>query len=203
MKKLVVIDDDYLVVQALETIVNSKENLSVVATGHSGQEAIDLYQEHQPDLLLMDIRMEPMSGIEAAAEILERDSSAKILFITTFQDDDYITKAMSLGCRGYILKQNIKGIVPAVEAVENGHLVFDSQIIQSIHPSRAEVNLKELTERENQLLRLVADGLNNKEIADILFLSEGTVRNYVSALMEKLQLRDRTQLAVYYYKHRS
>lgn len=203
MKKLVVIDDDYLVVQALETIVNSKENLSVVATGHSGQEAIDLYQEHQPDLLLMDIRMEPMSGIEAAAEILERDSSAKILFITTFQDDDYITKAMSLGCRGYILKQNIKGIVPAVEAVENGHLVFDSQIIQSIHPSKAEVNLKELTERENQLLRLVADGLNNKEIADILFLSEGTVRNYVSALMEKLQLRDRTQLAVYYYKHRS
>ncbi|MGT2811405.1 DNA-binding response regulator [Streptococcus minor] len=203
MKKLVVIDDDYLVVQALETIVNSKENLSVVATGHSGQEAIDLYQEHQPDLLLMDIRMEPMSGIEAAAEILKRDSSAKILFITTFQDDDYITKAMSLGCRGYILKQNIKGIVPAVEAVENGHLVFDSQIIQSIHPSKAEVNLKELTERENQLLRLVADGLNNKEIADILFLSEGTVRNYVSALMEKLQLRDRTQLAVYYYKHRS
>lgn len=203
MKKLVVIDDDYLVVQALETIVNSKENLSVVATGHSGQEAIDLYQEHQPDLLLMDIRMEPMSGIEAAAEILKRDSSAKILFITTFQDDDYITKAMSLGCRGYILKQNIKGIVPAVEAVENGHLVFDSQIIQSIHPSKAEVNLKELTERENQLLRLVADGLNNKEIADMLFLSEGTVRNYVSALMEKLQLRDRTQLAVYYYKHRS
>lgn len=203
MKKLVVIDDDYLVVQALETIVNSKENLSVVATGHSGQEAIDLYQEHQPDLLLMDIRMEPMSGIEAAADILKRDSSAKILFITTFQDDDYITKAMSLGCRGYILKQNIKGIVPAVEAVENGHLVFDSQIIQSIHPSKAEVNLKELTERENQLLRLVADGLNNKEIADILFLSEGTVRNYVSALMEKLQLRDRTQLAVYYYKHRS
>lgn len=203
MKKLVVIDDDYLVVQALETIVNSKENLSVVATGHSGQEAIDLYQEHQPDLLLMDIRMEPMSGIEAAAEILKRDSSAKILFITTFQDDEYITKAMSLGCRGYILKQNIKGIVPAVEAVENGHLVFDSQIIQSIHPSKAEVNLKELTERENQLLRLVADGLNNKEIADILFLSEGTVRNYVSALMEKLQLRDRTQLAVYYYKHRS
>jgi DNA-binding NarL/FixJ family response regulator len=174
-----------------------------VATGHSGQEAIDLYQQHQPDLLLMDIRMEPMSGIEAAAGILEEHKEAKILFITTFQDDDYITKAMALGCRGYILKQNIKGIVPAIEAVDNGHLVFDSQIIQSIHPRKEAKDVEHLTERENQVLRLVADGLNNKEIADLLFLSEGTVRNYVSALMDKLGLRDRTQLAVYYYKHQS
>ena len=203
MKELVIIDDDYLVVQALETIVNSKENLTVVATGHSGQDAIDLYQQHQPDLLLMDIRMEPMSGIEAAASILEKHKEAKILFITTFQDDDYITKAMALGCRGYILKQNIKGIVPAIEAVDNGHLVFDSQIIQSIHPRKEAGDLQHLTERENQVLRLVADGFNNKEIADRLFLSEGTVRNYVSALMDKLELRDRTQLAVYYYKHQS
>ncbi len=203
MKKLVIIDDDYLVVQALETIVNSKENLTVVATGHSGQDAIDLYQQHQPDLLLMDIRMEPMSGIKAAAGILEGHKEAKILFITTFQDDDYITKAMALGCRGYILKQNIKGILPAIEAVENGHLVFDSQIIQSIHPKKEAQVIEHLTEHENQVLHLVADGLNNKEIAGILFLSEGTVRNYVSALMDKLGLRDRTQLAVYYYKHQS
>ena len=110
---------------------------------------------------------------------------------------------MALGCRGYILKQNIKGIVPAIEAVENGHLVFDSQIIQSIHPRKEAKEVEHLTERENQVLRLVADGLNNKEIADLLFLSEGTVRNYVSALMDKLGLRDRTQLAVYYYKHQS
>lgn len=203
MKKLLIIDDDYLVVQALETIVNSKENLSVIATGYSGQEAIELYRKYHPDLLLMDIRMEPISGIEAAAKILEEDEKAKILFITTFQDDDYITKAMALGCRGYILKQNIKGIVPAIEAVENGHLVFDSKIIQAIHPNKTPKTLHHLTERENQLLRLVADGLNNKEIADLLFLSEGTIRNYVSALMDKLDLRDRTQLAVYYYKHQS
>lgn len=203
MKKLLIIDDDYLVVQALETIVNSKENLSVIATGYSGQEAIELYRKYHPDLLLMDIRMEPISGIEAAAKILEEDEKAKILFITTFQDDDYITKAMALGCRGYILKQNIKGIVPAIEAVENGHLVFDSKIIQAIHPNKIPKALHHLTERENQLLRLVADGLNNKEIADLLFLSEGTIRNYVSALMDKLDLRDRTQLAVYYYKHQS
>ena len=203
MKELVIIDDDYLVVQALETIVNSKENLSVVATGHSGQEAIDLYQQHQPDLLLMDIRMEPMSGIEAAAGILEEHKEAKILFITTFQDDDYITKAMALGCRGYILKQNIKGIVPAIEAVENGHLVFDSQIIQSIHPKKEAQDIEHLTERETHVLRLVADGLATKQVAHLLFLSEGTVRNYVSALMDKLGLRDRTQLAVYYYKHQS
>lgn len=101
------------------------------------------------------------------------------------------------------LKQNIKGIVPAIEAVDNGHLVFDSQIIQSIHPRERSRGFAALDRRENQVLRLVADGFNNKEIADRLFLSEGTVRNYVSALMDKLELRDRTQLAVYYYKHQS
>lgn len=199
--RTMIIDDDYLVVQALETIIESNANLTVVATGHDGSEVIDLYMTHRPDIMLMDIRMKQVSGLEAAQQILARFPDARILFITTFQDDEYITKALASGCRGYILKQNIKGILPAIEAVMNGQLVFDSKIVNQLQPQTPPKVIAHLSDRENDLLRLVAEGLNNKEIAEALFLSEGTVRNYLSHLLEKLNLRDRTQLAIYYYKH--
>ena len=177
MIKTILVDDDFLVLQALETILSVQDHIEVVGTGSDGKDAIELYITHKPDLVLMDIRMEPTTGIEAAETILKDFPDAKILFLTTFQDDEYITKALSLGCKGYLLKQHIKGILPAIDAVMNGQIVY-----------------------ENELLYLVAEGFNNKEIAEKMYLSEGTVRNYLSALLEKLELRDRTQLAVYYYK---
>ena len=127
-------------------------------------------------------------------------SNAKILLITTFQDDEYISSALSLGCKGYILKQNIEGIIPAINAVYSGNMVFDSKIVSSMQKhSTKSINI-DLSDREKDILLLVAEGLNNKEIAEKLFLSEGTVRNYISIMLEKLSLRDRTQLAIYYYK---
>ena len=201
MIRTILIDDDFLVVQALETIVSSHSNIEVVATGNDGNQALELYRQHQPDLLLMDIRMKDCTGLEAARDILSKFPNANILFITTFKDDEYINKALSIGCRGYILKQNIKGILPAIEAVMSGQLVFDSNIVAAIQPRHIRSDIEHLSERENQLLKLVAEGLNNKEIADVMYLSEGTVRNYLSLLLEKLHLRDRTQLAIYYYKH--
>ena len=120
--------------------------------------------------------------------------------ITTFQDDEYISSALSLGCKGYILKQNIEGIIPAINAVYSGNMVFDSKIVSSMQKhSTKSINI-DLSDREKDILLLVAEGLNNKEIAEKLFLSEGTVRNYISIMLEKLSLRDRTQLAIYYYK---
>jgi DNA-binding NarL/FixJ family response regulator len=197
--KIIIVDDDYLVVNSLKTIVNAS-GIEVLAVGYDGMEAVDLYDLHRPDLILMDIRMEKMNGIEATKKILQIDPDAKILLITTFQDNEYISSALSLGCKGYILKQNIQGIIPAINAVYSGNLVFDSKIVSNIQKySKKNIDI-DLSDRELDILLLVAEGLNNKEIADKLFLSEGTVRNYVSSMLEKLSLRDRTQLAIYYYK---
>ncbi|MBU5428285.1 response regulator transcription factor [Tissierella pigra] len=197
--KVIIIDDDYLVVNSLKTIV-SASGIEVLAVGHDGIEAVKLYEIHRPDLILMDIRMEKMNGIEATEKILNLDPNAKILLITTFQDDEYISSAISLGCKGYILKQNIGGIIPAINAVHSGNHVFDSKIVPNIQKySKKSIDI-DLTDREFDILLLVAEGLNNKEIAEKLFLSEGTVRNYISNMLEKLSLRDRTQLAIYYYK---
>ncbi|WMM24660.1 response regulator transcription factor [Tissierella sp. MB52-C2] len=197
--KVIIVDDDYLVVNSLKTIVNAS-GIEVLAVGHDGMEAVELYSLHKPDLILMDIRMEKMNGIEATKEILDRDPNAKILLITTFQDDEYISAALSLGCKGYILKQNIGGIIPAINAVYSGNHVFDSKIVSNIQKhSKKNIDI-DLTDREFDILLLVAEGFNNKEIAEKLFLSEGTVRNYISHMLEKLSLRDRTQLAIYYYK---
>lgn len=196
---IIIIDDDHLVVNSLKTIVESS-GINVVGLGYSGSEAIDLFQRYKPDLILMDIRMKDMTGIEATKEILKLDNKAKILLITTFQDDEYIREALSLGCKGYILKQNIDSIIPSINAVYSGNMVFDSKIVSSIKKYREKDIEGELSDREMEILRLVADGLNNKEIASSLYLSEGTIRNYISTMLDKLMLRDRTQLAIFYYK---
>ncbi|NLY36862.1 MAG: response regulator transcription factor [Tissierellia bacterium] len=196
---LIIIDDDYLVVNALKTILESS-GMNVLAIGYSGEEALKLFKKHKPDIVLMDIRMKGMSGIEATREILKIDNKAKILLITTFQDDEYIREALSLGCKGYILKQNIDSIIPSISAVHSGNMVFDSQIVSSIRRYREKDIEGELSEREMDILKLLADGLNNKEIASSLYLSEGTIRNYISTMLDKLNLRNRTQLAIYYYK---
>lgn len=197
--KIIIIDDDYLVVNSLKTIITAN-GIEVLAVGYDGLDAIELYSKYRPDLILMDIRMEKMNGIDATKEILKIDPRANILLITTFQDDEYISSALSLGCKGYILKQNIEGIIPAINAVHSGNLVFDSKIVSNIQ-SYSKKNIDaDLTDREYDILLLVAEGLNNKEIAKELFLSEGTVRNYISTMLEKLSLRDRTQLAIFYYK---
>lgn len=196
---IIIIDDDHLVVNSLKTIVNAN-GINVLGVGYDGIQAVELYIKHKPDLILMDIRMEKMNGIEATKEILKFDPDANILLITTFQDDEYISEALSLGCKGYILKQNINGIIPAINAIHSGNLVFDSKIVSNIKKHSENNIVIDLTEREFDILLLVAEGLNNKEIAKKLFLSEGTIRNYISNMLEKLSLRDRTQLAIHYYK---
>lgn len=196
---VIIVDDDYLVVDALKTIVES-HGIQVLATGHDGAEAIRLAAEVRPDVILLDIRMQGVDGLEATREILARDPAARILLITTFQDEDYIARALTLGCKGYILKSNIAGIIPAIQAVGSSQMVFDSKVVAKIKPADRLREFSGLTERETEILTLVAQGMSNREIAETLFLSEGTVRNYISGLLDKLQLRDRTQLAIYYYR---
>ncbi len=202
---LVIADDDKLVCQALNLIVNSSDNINIIATGNNGHDAINLYKIHKPDVILMDIRMGEFTGLDAAEEILKSDKNAKILFLTTFADEEYIARALRLGAKGYLLKQNFDSIVPSIIAVMNGQRVFGDEIISKLPDiySTSIPNFSNygLTERETEVVTKIAEGLSNKEISDILFLSEGTIRNYISVILEKLNLRDRTQIAIFYYKN--
>ncbi len=205
--KIVIVDDDIFVSGALTTILEASGKITVAATGSDGTEAVDLYRVYQPDVLLMDIRMKEKSGLDASAEILEEFPDAKILLLTTFSDDEYIVKALKLGAKGYLLKQDYASILPALEAVCSGQTVFGTEIMsripELIHSgSSFHYEDYDISRRELEIIRLIADGLSNKEIASQLFLSEGTVRNYLSSILDKLQLRDRTQVAVFYYKHK-
>lgn len=223
-KSILLIDDDELITMSLEMIISSKEEFKIVGKGHSGREAIDLYEELKPNLVLMDIRMEGMNGLEAAREILKNHPEATILFLTTFSDDEYIIEALKLGVRGYLLKQDYKALDTALTAAINGQSVFGGTIINKLPKlmqgtsaaglsasdaaSLATATLPsfdyaaaDITDKEFAVIQLVADGYSNKEIAGKLFLSEGTVRNYLSTILEKLDLRDRTQLAIFYLKN--
>lgn len=204
--RVLVVDDDKLVAISLKTILEADASVRVIAMGHSGEEAIELYRKHQPDVLLMDIRMTNMSGLDAAECILKEYKAAKILFLTTFSDDEYIVKALNIGAKGYLLKQDFEGIVPALKAVDGGQSVFGGEIVDKIPvlmQGKGEFDYAQfdISEKEQGIIELVAEGLSNREIAEKLYLSEGTVRNYISTILEKLQLRDRTQLAVFYYKN--
>ena len=214
--KVVIIDDDKLVAASLKTIVESDSGIEVLATGSSGQEAIELYDEYKPDVLLTDIRMEGMSGLEAGETILEKHKDAKLLYLTTFNDDEYIVKALSIGAKGYIIKQDFDSIIPSLKAVNSGQSVFGNEITEKLPEILASSGKSEraedvpditgslssygLTQQEIEIVENVAKGLTNKEIAEALFLSEGTVRNYISTVLSKLGLRDRTNLAIFYYK---
>lgn len=202
---LIIVDDDNLVCQALNLIVNASDNINVIATGNNGYDAVNLYRMHKPDVILMDIRMGDFTGLDAADEILKNDKDAKILFLTTFADEEYIARALRLGAKGYLLKQNFDSIVPSIIAVMNGQRVFGDEIISKLPDiySTSIPNFSNygLTERETEVVTKIAEGLSNKEISDILFLSEGTIRNYISVILEKLNLRDRTQIAIFYYKN--
>lgn len=207
--RVLLVDDDALITSALKMILELEE-IEVVGVGHDGQDAIRLYDQLKPDILLMDIRMSDLSGLQAAKVILNNHPDAKILLLTTFSDDDYIIQALKCGVKGYLIKQDYTSIIPSLNAVINDQTVFGTEIIAKLpHLLTTNQTSKQdtfsyqnygLTNKEYNLIALVAEGLSNKEIADQIYLSEGTIRNYLSIILEKLDLRDRTQLAIFYLK---
>ena len=199
--KIVLIDDDQLVCMSLKMILEATKEISIAAIGNDGTEALPLYRKHQPDVLLMDIRT------EALKDLLSEFPEAKVLFLTTFVDDEYIVKALELGAKGYILKQNFEHLLPALQAVVSGQNVYGDEIISKLPELMKSSNSfdysdYDISEKEYEIIRLIAEGLSNREIAETLCLSEGTIRNYLSSILDKLELRDRTQLAVFYYQHK-
>lgn len=200
---ILIVDDDFLIATALKTILETDKEIMVCQTGANGQDAIRLYDTFQPDILLMDIRMNGMNGLDASREILKKHPLAKILLLTTFLDDEYIVQALKIGAKGYLLKQDYNSLIPALKAVYSGQSVYGSEITAKLplllsNQESFPWEQYHISSRELEVIQLVSKGLSNKEIADSLYLSEGTVRNYLSTILEKLNLRDRTQLAVFY-----
>lgn len=222
---LVIVDDDPFVCGSLRTILDAQADIEVLAVGHDGIAAEQLFDSHQPDILLTDIQMPNRTGLEAAGSILQKWPEARIVLLTTFADDEYIVNALKVGAKGYLIKQDVATIAPALRLVMNGQSVLGSEVLgrvdSLIHNKNREQDeapaiasarteaartdttspLTALTSREYEVTELVASGLDNREIANALFVSEGTVRNTISSVLQKLDLKNRTQLAVLYYRN--
>ena len=215
--RVVIIDDDSFVTTSLKTILGSEEDIEVVGVGNDGSQALRLYEQHQPDILLMDIQMAEMSGLDAAKTVLAMHPAARVVFLTTFADEEYLVRALQLGAKGYLIKQEVSSIAPALRTILAGQSVLGSEVLGHIEnlmsgslearhaEQKPETNyptgrLAELSEREQAIVELVAKGLDNREIAGTLYISEGTVRNHISTILTKLDLKNRTQLAILFYQ---
>ncbi len=207
--RIIVVDDDRIVVRSLATILGAEPDIDVVGTGTSGEEAVSLFSQLHPDIALLDIQMPGKDGLFAAERMLEEDPSAWIVFLTTFSDDDYIVQALKLGARGYLIKQDVATIAPALRSVMAGQSVLEGEVLaraaslsQKRAPSEHDLSAFScLTDRKREVVAGIADGLSNAEIAAALCMSEGTVRNHISSILAKLGLRSRTQIAIFYYRH--
>jgi len=197
--RLLIVDDDPLIRKSLEITLSRQEGISVAATASDGAEAVDICKNREIDAILMDIRMPGMDGIAATKLIKNRYPHIRIMMLTTFDDRPNIQQALSAGADGYLLKTDkIAGIAKALHTMMDGTSVLDTDVLRKLTP-QPNPALESLTPREQDIARLVAQGLANKEIAEQLFLSEGTVRNNIVVIMEKLGVSNRTQLGLAYY----
>jgi DNA-binding NarL/FixJ family response regulator len=202
MIRVVLADDDSIILQGLATILAAHADLHLVGTATNGQEAVDLCKAHLVDVAVLDIRMPVLDGIDAAEQMLAQNTAAPLL-LTTFDEPDLIGRALDVGARGYILKNSqVDQIYAAIVTVAEGGTVFAPDIIDYIR-SVVHIPNKDsfagLTPRELEIVALIAQGLSNAQIAAKLYLSNGTVRNHISTVLEKTALNHRTQIAVRYY----
>ena len=208
MIKVLLVDDQGLIRQGLRALLELEPDLEIVGEAENGQQAINLVAELQPDVVLLDIRMPIMDGVAATREIQKRFGKTKILVLTTFDDDEYVSAALQNGAMGYLLKDTpSEELAVAIRAVYKGYTQLGPGIVKKLltqfsngTPTQSPPvpsNLAELTPREKEVLRLIATGASNREIAQKLYISEGTVKNHVTNILNRLNLRDRTQAAIW------
>ena len=204
MIKVLIVDDQSLIREGLAMMLGLYDTVTIVGQVNNGQEAIEALESQDIDLVLMDIRMPVMDGVEATKIIKERYPHVKVLILTTFNEDEYIFEGLKNGADGYLLKDiSSEELVKAIETVFQGNILLQPDIakkmIDTIYNKDEGLNqdnLKDLTKREYEIALLVGKGKSNKEISKDLFITEGTVKNHISKILDKLELRDRTQLAV-------
>ncbi len=213
MIKIMIADDQELIRESLKIILSTKEDFQVIATASSGKEVMDLLQNEVPDVILMDMRIPDMDGANFTKCVKEAYPQVKVIILTTFDDDEYVYSALKYGASGYLLKGvSLEELSDAIKTVLQGGGIFNpdvagkaiqlfSQIandhdkITTFQPTEGDPSL---SNTEWKIIRKVAKGMSNKEIAKDIRFTEGTVRNYLSVILEKCQLRDRTQLAIWY-----
>lgn len=207
--KIIICDDQALVRDGLELMLRLEKDIQIVGCAQDGAEALELINQHHPDLVLMDLKMPGMNGIEATRQIRARFPNVKVLVLTTYDDDEWLFDAIRAGACGYLLKDTPREkVIEAIRGTVAGRSFVDPAVagkllvqVASRQSQPASLLTEKLTERESDILRLLAKGLTNSEIAARLYLSEGTVRNHVSAILEKLGVADRTQAAILAIQH--
>ncbi len=202
--RIIIGDDDPLIREALEVIFRRDPDFQLVSVSRDGKEALEACRALRVDVALLDIRMPIMDGIAAAAAI-RKVTSTKVLLLSTFKDEELVRGALASGASGYILKgAGAQEIKDAVRLAAAGHRVFSDDVFSAMSQGAAQAHgdVSFLSEREQDIVKLVSEGYSNKEAAQALGLSEGTVKNYISAILDKLGLRQRTQIALYYLSGR-
>lgn len=202
MIKLAIVDDDRLIRTSLSMLISMEDDIELVAEGENGHDAVRIMKEKEVDCLLLDMRMPELDGIEALKQIEDKD---KVLILSTFDEERYIIPAIKMGAKGYILKNSQPDqIISAIRQVKNKVNVLGDKVMdvlrESINSKGENEIFKDLSEREIEVCKLIATGLSNKEIADELYLSEGTVKNYISSILLKTGLNHRTQVAIHWLK---
>ena len=206
--KVMIADDSDFVRDGMKIILDVDDDFEVLGTAANGRELIKLAENNRPDVILMDIQMPEMDGIEATRHIVERDLG-KVLILTTFDDDELVQQALKNGAKGYLIKNHTpEHLKQMIKSVYNGTGVMEESILQTLagkagntgdrSPQSAGFDTSGYSERELDIVRAVAEGLSNKEIAAKLYISEGTVKNYITNILAKENLSHRTALAVYY-----
>jgi DNA-binding NarL/FixJ family response regulator len=207
--RLLVVDDQELMRDGLVAILERQPGITIIGTAADGEEAIRKVTEVQPDVILMDVRMPAMDGVTATVEILRRWPEIRILMLTTFDDETYIVEALKAGATGYILKNIPAGeLAEAVRMAHRGIVQLDpaavAKVVARLGAAQTDAipvsSADGLTAREREVMHLVAQGANNREIAQRLVISEGTVKSHISSILAQLGLRDRTQIAVYVHQ---
>ena len=204
MIRVLICDDQRVVCEGLRVILGTASTLEVVGVARNGDDAIELVAEKHPDVVLMDLKLPGMNGVQATRVIRSRFPDVRVLVLTTFADDEWLFDAVRSGASGYLLKESDRDtIVEAIEGTAAGETYVDPVVagrllahVSGGAPGPMSPIIQALTERELEVLRLIGSGASNADIADRLHLSEGTIRNYVSAVLAKLDVKDRTQAAL-------
>jgi len=207
--KVIICDDQAIVRDGLEMLLKLEKDIDIVGMAEDGAAAVEMVAKERPDVVLMDLKMPIMNGVEATRQIRAKYQDVKVLVLTTYADDEWVFDAIQAGASGYLLKDTPRDeLIKAVRGTATGKTYVDPSVagkvleqVSSHQTQPATLITSKLTDREIEVLRLIAKGLSNADISDRLFLSEGTVRNHVSAIFAKLGVSDRTQAAVIAIQH--